>query len=287
MRVAWLGVFLIGCFQPTSEIGDAGVGETLRCFYSRTGASVCAEPADIRACGDQTCRIGTQCCLTTGSCDEICDPGDAGTELGDGQPCGSSLDCGPDEYCAGPNEACFGAGRCQPLRNCAVCEASDSTRCEVCGCDGKTYPSPQAACAAGVRALTGSCSTPATGDGACVAQSQCGPDMFCCLNTNRCVSNSEAWRCKFQDDGGAPHNCASDDDCQDESGYPWTSQSTIKCIGSGCTGPGYCRVVSTPPNCGGEYSPVCGCNEQTYINACHANAAGIRVRMEGSCAAEP
>ncbi|MCC7541721.1 MAG: hypothetical protein IT379_36215 [Deltaproteobacteria bacterium] len=48
---------------------------------------------------------------------------------------------------------------------------------------------------------------------------------------------------------------------------------------------GVCR---TPPTaCTREFRPVCGCNGQTYSNACNARAAGTGVLSEGECDAPP
>lgn len=44
---------------------------------------------------------------------------------------------------------------------------------------------------------------------------------------------------------------------------------------------GICRTVS--PMCTREYRPVCGCDGETYSNACVANAAGVSVAAMGAC----
>jgi hypothetical protein len=45
---------------------------------------------------------------------------------------------------------------------------------------------------------------------------------------------------------------------------------------------GTCAVM--PQICTQQYQPVCGCDDQTYGNACMAAAAGVAISAEGECA---
>lgn len=46
---------------------------------------------------------------------------------------------------------------------------------------------------------------------------------------------------------------------------------------------GLCRRV--PEMCTEEFAPVCGCNDKTYPNACHAARDAVSVAIAGACAA--
>ena len=46
---------------------------------------------------------------------------------------------------------------------------------------------------------------------------------------------------------------------------------------------GECRI--RPMACPRHYRPVCGCDGQTYPNACEANRAGTSVSSQGACMA--
>jgi hypothetical protein len=71
-------------------------------------------------------------------------------------------------------------------------------------------------------------------------------------------------------------------------GYP-----AVQCeAGSYCAiEKGQCRVIADitgscrkkPEICTLDYTPVCGCDNKTYANACRAAAAGVSVASEGEC----
>ena len=53
-----------------------------------------------------------------------------------------------------------------------------------------------------------------------------------------------------------------------------------------CEGEGTCE--QRPDACGTDWSPVCGCDGQTYGNQCGAAAAaGVNVDYEGECVQQP
>ena len=68
--------------------------------------------------------------------------------------------------------------------------------------------------------------------------------------------------------------CTSNSDCA--KGY-YCYKATGDCDGKG-------ECTAKPQMCPEIWDPVCGCDGQTYGNACEAAAAGINVSYEGECA---
>lgn len=298
MRILATALILLlpGCLKSVIE-GDGGTpaaDASTRCVsdYSGLTQPVCAPITPI-VCGGVTCAAGEVCCVTTGACvapgSAVC-PQLPSTWRSGGAACASSADCASDEFCmADENRRCIGSGHCQSTRNCGFCGAAGTDRCVVCGCNGVTYDSNQSACVAGVStALTVACGPPVGRDAgptptiACGTSDQCPAGAQCCFRTGKCFDNSEPWRCQLQPDGSV-QDCTTHDECSNAGAGGGNGSSTNLCTGDGCTGPGVCSYRGSTSDCGGQVRTVCGCDGNTYVNACWARSAGVRVASDGAC----
>ncbi len=73
--------------------------------------------------------------------------------------------------------------------------------------------------------------------------------------------------------GWAQDKCTDNSDCPEG----WYCAK----IDGGCEGPGMCQ--KRPDACLAVWDPVCGCDGQTYSNACYAAMAGVNVAHPGPC----
>lgn len=85
---------------------------------------------------------------------------------------------------------------------------------------------------------------------------------------------------------GGGGDVGSEPTCGGIAGMQCASGSYCKMPAGQCRAPdasGYC--AQKPQVCSQQYAPVCGCNGETYGNACQAAVAGVSVAYKGECEA--
>jgi hypothetical protein len=212
--------------------------------------------------------------------------------------CANSGQCPPGFYCQTPVGQCGGPGQCVPMP--VVCPAIFNP---VCGCDGQTYGNACAAAAAGVNvAHFGPCAPKA----ACGNDAECPPGFYCrtpfgdCGGQGACAPMPEfctlilnpVCGCDGQTYGNpclaaaAGVNVAHAGPCQSEpspcaAGAACPPGFYCQSPPGLCGGPGMCTPI--PQFCQAIFDPVCGCDGQTYGNACYAAGAGVSIAHFGPC----
>jgi Kazal-type serine protease inhibitor domain/Pacifastin inhibitor (LCMII) len=195
--------------------------------------------------------------------------------------------CSEGEYCEFPPETQCGSG--DQTGFCAVPpEVCTLDFNPVCGCDGVTYGNACGAAAAGVSvASEGECSALA-----CQTDADCPVPPCACLDENadgqcdnecpvpvcrdgRCgVANPNALQLGESCGGFRP---VGSPDC--DTGLLCQHQAGALC--GAADAPGECVLI--PEFCDEVYAPVCGCDGQTYANACEAAASLTGIFELGPC----
>jgi len=238
-----------------------------------------------------------------------------------GEPvCGvrGGADCADAEFCAFPLEAQCGAadqpGKCTPKPTACTLEFH-----EVCGCDGKTYGNTCGANAAGTAvAHDGACEGGGQSCGG-IAGAQCSGTQYCNYPSDaQCGAADQTGTCTDKptvctkelhevcgcDDKTYSNPCmasaagvsiSAEGPCTTSSGNGKTCGGLIgaQCpTGEFCNFPvgaqcgaadqtGTCTKV--PQICTADFTPVCGCDDKTYGNACGAASSSVSVLHAGEC----
>jgi hypothetical protein len=164
-------------------------------------------------------------------------------------PCGNLLNpkCAPEE-CRLANGTVGLCKRSDGLCNCA----SEVSACRV---DADCLADPwEVDCVGHWDCVEGACAAVCgkpCGDGTCDPEAGESADT-CAEDCNACTTNQDCLRGE------------------------WCSLEIGECKGSGT-----CEI--RPTQCPKLLAPVCGCDDQTYNNACFAAEAGVNVALMGAC----
>jgi len=196
--------------------------------------------------------------------------------------------CADGEYCSFPPETECGSGDqtgfCEPVPEFCTREFDP-----VCGCDGGTYGNPCTAAASGVSvAHPGECGP----GGQCDSDDDCPVPPCACLDEDgdgQCENDCPIPVCRFGQCGvGDPNALQVGDSCggfvppdspQCDVGLFCQHQAGALC--GAADAPGECVII--PTACRDILDPVCGCDGQTYGNACEAATALVGIFELGAC----
>ncbi len=224
--------------------------------YDQLGA-----PPDVcgpMLCGPLGCKSYWTC--QNNLCEAVCAP--KPPQPIECIPCKTNADCAIGEYCQKNPGQCDGPGVCLPIPPPDV----PCIQVTVCGCDGKTYPTPCDAAQAGVSI---------DHYGAC--KPICPIVIDCLPGYHPVDTDGDGCNDACEPTSGGCHTNA---DCS-PSDYCAKDNATGADVCSDALA-GTCKP--RPTICPLYYAPVCGCDGATYGNPCEAAAAGTNVAHDGVCA---
>jgi hypothetical protein len=207
--------------------------------------------------------------------------GGAGADGSNPKACGARAGntCTANEYCAYVEGELCGAGDaeavCQPRPN--VC---DTIYAPVCGCDGQTYASSCSAAQAGSGILHAG---PCAGAGrSCVVGGVTYPDgsgnIPAADGCNICGCTDGMLAC-------TKRACPAPKICGGFAGFTCAASEYCAYVEGQLCGAADASATCQPrpAACLANVDPVCGCDGQTYSNACVAAEAGFGYSTKGAC----